>query len=181
LFEWHVVYDYPHSDSQNKPGWIGFTIIKPVYPVGGDMKFRLIITLSLLALIVLTACTSPTPAVTTEQPAGESQNSPTEAPPAEAYPQTAQQAVAVTEAPQVAPGQALYPEPQSGDSVTWSQAVAMLNNAEVNQIMKSATLELTLSLKDGRSLLTNEPGDGELQIVLDKCGDVCAGIEVTGP
>lgn len=145
------------------------------------MKFRLTIILSLLALSVLAACTSPTPAVTTEQPSGEVQTAPTEPAPAEAYPQSAQQPVAVTEAPQAATGQALYPEPQSGDSVTWSQAVAMLNNAEITQIMKSASLELTLSLKDGRSLVTNEPGDGELQIVLDKCGDVCSGIEVTGP
>ena len=145
------------------------------------MKFRLTIILSLLALIVLAACTSPTPAVTTEQPSGEVQTAPTEPAPAEAYPQTAQQAAAVTEVPQVATGQALYPEPQSGDSVTWSQAVAMLNNAEVSQVMKAASLELTMNLKDGRSLITTEPGDGELQIVLDRCGDVCAGIEVTGP
>jgi hypothetical protein len=57
----------------------------------------------------------------------------------------------------------------------------MINNGEINQIMKSESLELTLNLKDGRSLLTNEPFDGELQTVLDRCGDVCTGIDVTGP
>ena len=61
----------------------------------------------------------------------------------EAYPSPAEQSV-VTEAPQAAPGQALYPEPQSGDTVNWSQAVAMLNNGEISQILKTDNLELTL-------------------------------------
>jgi hypothetical protein len=151
-----------------------------IYHAGGDMKFRLWTIVSLLALLVVAACSSSTPAVSTEQPTSESQNPPVETAPAEAYPSPAE-AVEATEAPQVAPGQSLYPEPQSGDEITWSQAVAMINNAEVNQVLKSPTLELTLNLKDGRSLLTNEPREGELQIVLDKCGDACTGIEVTGP
>lgn len=144
------------------------------------MKFRLLIIVSMLALLLLAACSSSTPAVTTEQPTSESQNPPTEIAPAEAYPAPAE-VVEATETPQVAPGQSLYPEPQSGDTITWAQAVAMINNAEVAQILKSQTLELTFNLKDGRSLLTNEPNTGELQIVLDKCGDACTSIEVTGP
>lgn len=144
------------------------------------MKFRLITILSFLALIILAACTTPTPAVSTEQPAGESPNAPAATATPEAYPSPAEQAV-VTEEPQVASGQALYPEPQSGDTVNWSQTVAMMNNGEVAQVLKSNTLELTLSLKDGRSLVTFEPQDGELQIAIDRCGDTCASIEVTGP
>ncbi len=144
------------------------------------MKFRLITFLSLLALIILAACTSPTPAVSTDQPAGKSPTMPAETAIPEAYPSPAEQSV-VTEAPQAAPGQALYPEPQSGDTVNWSQAVAMLNNGEISQILKTDNLELTLNLKDGRSLITIEPKDGMLQVVIDQCGDPCASLEVTGP
>ena len=110
------------------------------------MKFRLLIIVSMLALLLLAACSSST----TEQPTSESQNPPTEIAPAEAYPAPAE-VVEATETPQVAPGQSLYPEPQSGDTITWAQAVAMINNAEVAQILKSQTLELTFNLKDGRA------------------------------
>lgn len=143
------------------------------------MKFRLISIISLLVVLALAACSSSTPAASTEQPTIEPQTPPTEAAPAEAYPSPAEQVV--TEAPQVPAGQPLYPGPQSGDTVLWAQAVAMISNGEVNQILRSQNLELTLNLKDGRSLLTIEPSEGELQIVLENCGDVCAGIEVTGP
>jgi hypothetical protein len=145
------------------------------------MKFRLTIILSLLVLVALAACNgNPAPVVATEAPLSVTPSVPAETEPAEAYPVPATQK-APTEAPQVAAGQALYPEPQSGEAVAWAQAVAMINNGEINQIMKSESLELTLNLKDGRSLLTNEPFDGELQTVLDRCGDVCTGIDVTGP
>jgi hypothetical protein len=145
------------------------------------MKFRLTIILSLLMLVALAACNgSPAPEVTAELPVSVTEEAPAETEPTEAYPVPAQQEV-VIEAPQVAPGEALYPGPQSGETVAWAQAVAMINNGEISQIMKSQALELTLSLKDGRSLLTTEPVDGELQLVLDRCGDVCAGIELTGP
>ncbi len=144
------------------------------------MKFRLTIILSLLMLVLLAACSSaPAPAVTAEAPSSATQATPAETEAAEAYPVPAQ--AVVTEAPQVAPGKSLYPGPQSGESVAWAQAVAMINNGEISQIMKSQSLELTLSLKDGRSLLTVETVDGELQAVLNRCGDDCADIVVTGP
>ena len=144
------------------------------------MKFRLTIILSLLMLLALAACTTPSPAVTTEGPSNEPQSAATATAPAEVYPAPAQES-APQEAPQPVAGQPMYPDPQSGDIVNWSQAVAMLKNAEVTQIVRSQTLELTLNLKDGRSLVTNEPNTGELQIVLDSCGDVCSTVEVTGP
>jgi hypothetical protein len=164
-----------------QPGLVSYLTIHLVQTIGGDMKFRLTIILSLLVLVALAACNgSPAPVVTAEPPVSVTENAPAETEPTEAYPVPAQQEV-VTEVPQVAAGEALYPGPQSGETVAWAQAIAMINNGEISQIIKAQSLELTLTLKDGRSLLTNEPVDGELQSVLDRCGDGCGEIEVTGP
>jgi hypothetical protein len=126
------------------------------------MKSRIfVITLALLA-IALTACSKPTP---TQVP----QNN---LAPTIVYPEPATESYPSPEGV-VTQASVLYPEPKSGDEVSWEQAVAMVLNGEVTQIVQSKSLQLTLSLRDGRSLIAKEAALDDIKMVIEKCGAVC--------
>jgi hypothetical protein len=115
------------------------------------------VCLALIALLI-TACQS-APAQSQTYPASQDQ------PTAAAYP---------------APGAstALYPFFQNGDEVQWTEAIGMLSNGEVNQVLTNNSPKLTLVLKDGRSLVVTEPEDGALEEVIQQCGEPCKAVEV---
>lgn len=136
------------------------------------MKTRFALLLSMLLLIVLTACQSPAPAAETptqEVPTQEvSESSETSAYPAP---------VGVN--PTVpGPGSAefLYPEIASGEFVSWEAAVAMILNGEVTRLAQNHLLQVTLDLKDGRSLVAVEPNMDDVMKVVEQCGDLCKDI-----
>lgn len=132
------------------------------------MKTRLWLSLVLLLLISLTACQSATPTVVSTQPAQQPSTD------TGAYP-------APTAAPaKVAPGSAsvLYPDPQSGDEVMWTQAEAMILNGEVVKITRSGERQITIDLKDGRSLIVNGPTEETVQQLIETCGDLCKSIQL---
>jgi hypothetical protein len=73
----------------------------------------------------------------------------------------------------------MYPAFGNGAQVSWSQARALILNSEVKKItVVTKTLLTTLVLKDGRSLLAQQPAPGELDKVIQECGDICKDIEV---
>ena len=78
----------------------------------------------------------------------------------------------------LAPGAAavLYPGVLDGAEVYWTQAVAMIFNNEVTQVMQTHDLEVYLTLKDGRTLLSIEPQIDEVMKVIQSCGDPCSKI-----
>jgi hypothetical protein len=80
--------------------------------------------------------------------------------------------------PRCTHGSVLYPDPQSGDQVSWEQTVAMLNNGEVKEVLAGQNLQLTVSLKDGRSLKSSIPPEEDLQKTIEKCGDACKDVVV---
>ena len=122
--------------------------------------------LFLLLVLALTACQAQTtPAVVQTEAVVES------------YP--APQAAAVQEP--TTPPDVLYPDSQSGDTVSWSQAAAMIVNGEVSEIRKMAGLEATLVLKDGRTLLTAQRTTADIAQTLMDCGEPCTSITVTEP
>lgn len=135
------------------------------------MKTRLGLSLLLVIMVVLTACSSPAPAPqqSTQSPA---QVQETVAPTTESYPGPAQ----VAAPPQNS--SVLYPGPKDGEQVTWSQAYAMIMNGEVVKIAQSGELQVSLTLKDGRTLVTTEPGKDEVVSVVQRCGDICKDIQV---
>ena len=80
----------------------------------------------------------------------------------------------------LAPGEAavLYPGVLDGAEVYWNQAVAMLQNGEVEKVMQTHDLKVYLTLKDGRTLLSYEPQIDEVMKAIQACGDPCKDILV---
>ena len=115
--------------------------------------------LLVLILASLSACNSAT-ATPTQAPSG--------------YPGPGAQptAPAVLQNPEV-----LYPDLTDGSEVSWSQAAGMILNGEVAKVTQSQDLKVTLSLKDGRTLLTTEAQIDQVLRVVEMCGDKCKGIE----
>ncbi len=136
------------------------------------MKTRWLLWLSMCLVVILAACQKN---VVTTQPEGTG-----------AYPPPGQETPSGTQA-YPAPKQpasqtnpsALYPAAKDGDTVTWDQAVAMLQNGEVAKVTQSQSLKVILSLKDGRSLNTTEPSFDDVVKVIAACGDKCKDIVVT--
>lgn len=124
------------------------------------MKYRTIISLFVLLAVLLSACK---PAATTATQVGTDYPAP-----AAAYP----------DAQSSAPLSVLYPDPQSGDEVSWQAAVAMINNGEVTQVVQTQDLKLTLSLRDGRSLFATQAAFDDIKAVIEKCGDPCKDIKL---
>lgn len=75
-------------------------------------------------------------------------------------------------------GAVLYPDAKSGDQVAWEQAVAMILNGEVSEVMQTHSLKVTLTLKDGRVLHTVEPSIDDVFKVIQQCGEKCSNIMV---
>jgi hypothetical protein len=72
----------------------------------------------------------------------------------------------------------LYPDAKDGDEVSWDQAVSMILNDEVSKVMQTHDLKAYLTLKDGRTLVTTQPGIDEVIKVVEKCGDKCKNIRI---
>lgn len=137
------------------------------------MKTRLGLSLLLVVMVALAACSSPAPAPQqSTQPPAQVQEETAAPATEEAYPGPQQAAAPATSA------SVLYPGPKDGDDVTWSQAYAMIMNGEVVKISQGGELQVSLTLKDGRTLVTVEPGKDEVLSVVQRCGDVCKSIEV---
>ena len=126
------------------------------------MKPSIWILISLLLVLALAACQ---PGLVETQPVGEV--APVE------YPEPQQELVAEQNVA------ALYPDPQSGEEVTWPMAYAMFLNGEVSQVLGTAAQKVTLVLKDGRSLLVEQPAVGEIEMLIEYCGDICSQIQIT--
>jgi len=143
------------------------------------MKLRSFLFSALLLVIALSACQSAVPSVETQEPAA---SNPTQAPQGsgegEAYPGPAVAMPTNTAPAPVAEGESLYPGPQSGNEISWEAAVALLNNGEVAQVVQTHNLQVTLDLKDGRSLVTREPNIDDVFNVIEGCGQPCTDISV---
>ncbi|MEJ2706211.1 MAG: hypothetical protein P8074_01235 [Anaerolineales bacterium] len=144
------------------------------------MKIRSFLFVALLLVIALSACQSAVPSVETQEPAA---SSPTQAPQGapsegETYPGPAAAMPTKTAPPPVAEGESLYPGPQSGEEISWEAAVALINNGEVAQVVQTHNLQVTLDLKDGRSLIAREPNIDDVFKVIDGCGQPCTDISV---
>ncbi len=138
------------------------------------MKFRLSLSIVLFVVFILTACQSATPQQPAQAPQQGSGNG-------QAYP--APQSQAPAPAPQssntVVKSGSLYPDPKSGDEIDWSKAEAMIINGEATKIALSSDGKATISLKDGRSLISNVPQGQDVKMIVSACGETCKNIEVT--
>lgn len=62
------------------------------------------------------------------------------------------------------------------DEVDWETAVEILNNGEVEMIIQSHNLDVTLTMKDGSDIQTVEPSIDAIFAEIEKCGEPCSEI-----
>lgn len=61
-------------------------------------------------------------------------------------------------------------------TVTWEEAIEILNGGEVVAVFQLHSLEVTLELKDGSMITTMEPNIDDIFHEVEKCGSPCQGI-----
>ncbi len=61
-------------------------------------------------------------------------------------------------------------------TVTWDQAIEILNRGEVEMVAQAHSLEVTMRLKDGSQITTMEPQIDEIFEAVRRCGAPCDGI-----
>jgi hypothetical protein len=149
------------------------------------MKFMKVFTLVLFAMMLTVACQiTGMGGSATDIPAPESTDSypPSDLPaypiptfPSEPYPYPPSDTYPnpIPVIPSV-----LYPDAKDGDEVYWEQAIGMILNDEVSQVMQTHDLKVYLTLKDGRTLVTLQPGIDEVIKVIEKCGEKCKNIRI---
>jgi uncharacterized protein YlzI (FlbEa/FlbD family) len=135
------------------------------------MKTRWLLSLVLLIGVALSACKKVQP---TEAP-----NQPTSAYPSpEEYPAPLSGNPYPGSGPVSTNPNALYPMFTNGDEVPWNQAVAMIKNGEVSKVIQTHSLQVTLTLIDGRTLVTKEAAIDDVIKVIQECGAQCKSIAV---
>lgn len=77
----------------------------------------------------------------------------------------------------------IYPGPGQGptQTISWDEAVALIQDGRVAKVTQAQTLQVTLALKDGTVAQTTEPALDEVFKVIDACGDPCKDIERVNP
>ena len=60
--------------------------------------------------------------------------------------------------------------------VDWETAVSILNSGEVVEIFQTHSLDVTLTLANGRRLQTVEPASDAIFTAVQECGDPCGKI-----
>jgi len=59
------------------------------------------------------------------------------------------------------------------DEIYWEEAVELIQSGQVSLVMQTHSGEVTLKLKDGRTVKTQEPSIDAIFQEIIKCGDKC--------
>jgi len=89
----------------------------------------------------------------------------------EAYPAPAAQ-------PLTAQSEPVLPELKDGAEVQWSQVEKIVFSGQVVKIGQTHDLNVTITLKDGRTFKTVEPAIDDILKLVQACGDLCKDIKV---
>jgi len=71
----------------------------------------------------------------------------------------------------------LTQKPSNRHSVSWENAITILNTGQVMSVFQSHHLDVTLSLKSRTVMTTKEPTIDAIFHEIQKCGDPCHNIE----
>jgi inhibitor of cysteine peptidase len=71
-----------------------------------------------------------------------------------------------------------YPSLVQGETISWEEAQALFLSGEVVQVVQLHSLQVTLTLKDGRQVVTLEPSIDEVLRLIEACGEPCADLMV---
>jgi len=61
-------------------------------------------------------------------------------------------------------------------TVSWSEAIRILNSGQVESVFQTHSLDVTLVLKNGTSIYTKEPSIDDIFDEVKKCGNLCKNI-----
>jgi hypothetical protein len=61
-------------------------------------------------------------------------------------------------------------------TVSWEEAIEILNSGEVVGAYQLHSLEVTLELRDGSMITTQEPNIDDIFREVERCGSACQGI-----
>ena len=62
------------------------------------------------------------------------------------------------------------------ETVSWEEAIEILNSGEVVTVVQLHSLEVTLELSNGTRITTTEPQIDDIFDEVEKCGSPCRGI-----
>lgn len=144
--------------------------------------------LGLLAIIaslilILAACQPEATQVPATSPANQVPSIEYPAPqvPASGYPAPQQPVIeypAPANAGQVESPAVAYPALVDGDLVEWNKIEAMALNGEISKIVHGDSVDVSIILKDGRTLSSIMPQAGFVESLIEFCGEACGDIEV---
>jgi hypothetical protein len=153
------------------------------------MKNRILWTLWIVLGLILSACSAAAPAATQAPSAGNSNEAypapaatqaPISVPQTYPAPSATVPEAAVTQAG-AATSNETYPNIKSGDTISWEAVVTLLNGGQVTKIAMTPDLKLSVSDKNGRTLVSIANSADEVQKAIDSCGEKCKGVEFTKP
>jgi hypothetical protein len=71
-----------------------------------------------------------------------------------------------------------YPALKDGDKIEWDQVAGALYSGQVESVAQAHDLQVTLKLKDGRTLVSTEPAIDDIINMVKQCGDPCKDIRI---
>jgi len=134
------------------------------------MKTAWLISLIILVSMTASACQA-------ISPSGESEEYPG---PGVTYPASSQQfpAYPAAENSSSSAPAVLYPDASDGDYMEWYQVTALITNGEVEKVVQTHDLQIYITLKDGRTLVSVQPEIDDVIKFIKKCGDACKDIRI---
>jgi len=66
-----------------------------------------------------------------------------------------------------------YPSPVAGEEIAWEEVSVIISNGDVVEIFQAYTLQVTISLTDGKVLVTTEPEFNAIFRLIEECGVDC--------
>ena len=145
------------------------------------MKLKKLLAMMMFVVIITVSCQvtgADKPAVTDTPLTGMYPPSDLSVGPGQVYPGSTESPANLSAYPGPTTSTVLYPDAKSGDEVSWNQALSMIQNGEVTQVMQSHDLKVYLTLQDGRTLMTVEPAIDEIIKMIKKCGENCKNIQI---
>lgn len=69
-----------------------------------------------------------------------------------------------------------YPVPLEGEPIEWGEVADYIKSGQVLAVYQAQSREISLTLEDGRVLITNSPEWNAVFELIDECGEPCLGI-----
>ena len=69
-----------------------------------------------------------------------------------------------------------YPEPIDGEMIDWGEVEGLILSGEVVEVFQAFTRQVTITLADGRIIISEEPKRDAIFVIINQCGPACYNI-----